>query len=503
MRLADFVTRHRFLLLGVAIASIVLVSQAASASPGATERVSVDSAGNQANSYSSGPAISADGRYATFQSGASNLVPGDTNNFCWNGVDLTGNCPDVFVHDRLAGTTERVSVNSAGNQGNGGSGAPAISADGRYVTFQSEASNLVLGDTNDDEDVFVRDRQTGQTERVSVDSAGNQGNEISRGPTISDDGRYVAFDTWASNLVQGDTNGNDDVFVRDRQTGQTERVSVDSVGNQGNGESYGSAISASGRYVTFESEASNLVPGDTNGLLDVFVHDRQTGQTERVSVDSAGNQGNSYSHMVTVSADGRYVAFESGASNLVQGDTNGNDDVFVHDRQTGQTERVSVDSVGNQGNGHSSGSAISASGRYVAFGSDAPNLVPGDTNGSSDVFVHDRQTGQTERVSVDSVGNQGNMGGQTPGISADGRYVAFASWSSNLVPGDTNGNYDVFVHDLSSPVGGIAEYPDLEPHAASSDGGSAPTALPIAGLIAGGALLLAAGGLLAFRRRGY
>jgi len=355
----------------------------------------------------------------------------------------------------LPGTTERVSVDSTGNEGNGDSVSPTISGDGRYVAFSSWASNLVPSDTNYSDDVFVHDRQTGATERVSVDSAGGQSNGDSGWPVISGDGRYVAFGSGASNLISGDTSGLWDVFVHDRQTGATERVSVDSAGNQASGTypgSLGPAISSDGRYVAFESRATNLVPDDTNGTQDVFVHDRQTGITERVSVDNTGNQGDGWSQRSAISADGRYVAFMSMASNLVPDDTNGGDDIFVHDRQTGITERVSVDSSGNQGNDGSFSPAVSGDGRYVAFESRASNLVPCDANGDGDVFVHDRQAGGTERLSVDSAGSQGDYQSLWPAISADGRYVAFMSGASNLVPGDANCWSDVFVRELPGIV---------------------------------------------------
>jgi len=289
-----------------------------------------------------------------------------------------------------AATTDRVSVDSSGVQENDSSWGASISADGRFVAFESDASNLVPGDTNGCEDIFVHDRQTGATERVSVDSSGVQGYELSESASISADGSYVAFESDASNLVPGDTNGREDIFVHDRQTGATERVSIASSGAQGNSGSYDPSISADGRLVAFYSYASYLVPGDTNGCHDVFVHDRQTGATERVSVDSSGVQGNGSSYSPSISADGRFVAFISGASNLVPWDTNGLDDIFVHDRQTGATERVSVDSIGVQGNDYSWAQAISADGRYVAFESGATNLVPGDTNGTIDIFVRDR-----------------------------------------------------------------------------------------------------------------
>ena len=234
--------------------------------------------------------------------------------------------------------------------------------------------------------------------------------------------------------------------------GTTTRVSVASDGAQGNQDSFRALLSADGRYVAFASDASNLVAGDTTYKEDVFLHDRETGETTRVSVASDGAQGDSGSgDEVALSADGRYVAFFSWATNLVPGDTNGDGDIFVHDRETGETTRVSVASDGAQANDISflddCYPALSADGRYVAFLSLATNLVPGDTNGDDDIFVHDRETGETTRVSVASDGAQGNQDSFWPALSADGRYVAFGSFATNLVPGDTNNKADVFVHD--------------------------------------------------------
>jgi hypothetical protein len=259
------------------------------------------------------------------------------------------------------------------------------------VAFESPATNLVAGDTNASSDIFVRDRVSGTTERVSIDSNGVEGNSGSNNPSISANGRFVAFWSGASNLVAGDTNSSFDVFVHDRQSGTTERLSVDSVGLQGNDDSFSPSISADGRFAAFYSNATNLVAGDTNGQPDVFVRDRVNGTTELVSVATNGTAANSYSHYPAISADGRFVAFHSNASNLVLGDTNGAIDVFVHDRQLGTTERVSVDTYGAQANSlYSYSASISADGRFVAFWSDAWNLVANDTNGSWDVFVRDR-----------------------------------------------------------------------------------------------------------------
>src|SRR6266566_3635770 len=203
------------------------------------------------------------------------------------------------------------------------------------------------------------------------------------------------------------------------QASQTTLVSVDSVGTQGNEGSGGPSLSADGRSVTFASTATNLVPGDTNGIRDTFVHDLTTGQTVRVSVNSAGTQGNDSSFSPSLSADGQLVAFASDASNLVAGDTNGAEDIFVHNLTTGQTARVSVDSAGTQGNGASFFPVISADGQLVAFESLATNLVPGDTNGGRDIFVRDLTTGQTVRVSVDSAGIEGNGDSFSPSLSAN------------------------------------------------------------------------------------
>ena len=263
-------------------------------------------------------------------------------------------------------------------------------------------------------------------------------------PSISADGRFVAFESDASDLVRHDTLGFQDVFVHDRETGKTTRVSISSGGSQANGDSDDPSISASGRFVAFESDATNLVAGDTLGFRDVFVHDRKTGKTSRVSVRSGGTEGDGPSGHPAISATGRLVAFESDASNLVAGDTLGFRDVFVRDRRSGITRRVSLRSDGAEGEGESRGAAISREGRYVAFVSDAPNLVPQDTKGFADVFVHDRSTGQTTRESVRSNGAEADGDSSGTAISDDGRFVAFGSFATNLVTSDTNTERDAF-----------------------------------------------------------
>lgn len=354
---------------------------------------------------------------------------------------------DMFIRDRLTGKTVRASVNSAGIQSNDYSDFPAISGDGRYVAFESRAPNLAPGDYSANFDVLVYDRLTKQTSSVSTSSTDIPSDGHSRFPDISADGRFVAFVSDASNLVASDTNAADDTFVHDRLTKQTTRVSVNSAGVQGNRSSSGyPAISADGRYVAFRSFATNLVAGDTNEAWDIFVHDRVTRQTTRVSKGPASTQYWS-GLFIDVSADGRYVAFVSDADSHVAGDTNGVDDVFVNDRRTGKTVRVSVDSDGSQANGASTNVSISADGQFVTFESFASNLVGGDINDRVDVFVRDRTANKTTQVTRNSLGERANHGGNSATISADGRHVAFLSGASNLVSGDTNDSADVFVRD--------------------------------------------------------
>jgi Tol biopolymer transport system component len=357
---------------------------------------------------------------------------------------------DVFVRDRRTATTSRVSVARDGTQANGESWHPSISADGRYVAFTSAASNLVPGDTNDVNDVIVKDRRTGITTRASVSHTGAEGNDISWQASISADGRFVAFLSRASNLTAGDTNDAEDVFVRDSRRATTTRVSVSSAGAEANSYSIGPAsISANGRYVAFESSASNLVAQDTNEVNDVFVRDLHLGATSRVGVFGQGDEGNG-SYRPSISADGRYVAYYSASSNLVPADTNNGMDVFVYDGRTGAISRASVSSTGLQTDGGNFHPAISGNGRYVTFVSLAPNLVAGDTNLAEDVFTRDMVTGTTTRTSVSSAGTQANGRSMVGFISADGRTVGFTSYASNLIPGDTNEMLDVFIRSTAS-----------------------------------------------------
>ncbi len=398
------------------------------------QRASVTSAEVQGDADSEHCSVSANGRFVAFQSFSTNLTPGDTNGH-W----------DIFVRDLDSRTTERVSVDSSEVPGNSESLRPSISGDGRFVAFSSYSVNLVPGDTNGGHDIFVRNLENGTTLRVSVANDGAQANHASLAPSISADGRFVAFESSATNLVTAEANNHVDIFVRDLQSGTTQRVSVASNGGEANAEAVEARISGNGRFVAFESRATNLVADDTNGYVDIFVRDLQSGTTQRVNVDSYEAQAIGYSYYPAISGDGRFVAFMSDAPSLVPGDTNGTHDIFVRDLQNGTTERVSLGSNGAQGDGSSYYPSISDDGRFVAFMSDAPNLVPGDTNGTGDIFVRDVASGTTRRVSQASSGTVGNGRSDHPRISADGSTVVFYSRASNLVAGDTNGAPDVFV----------------------------------------------------------
>jgi Tol biopolymer transport system component len=443
------------LLVSPAIGPMAPIARAAA---GDTELVSVTASGRQAagdsNLRHGGGALSADGRYVAFYSFRASLARGDRNEL-----------PDVFLRDRQSQATTLVSEAMAGGSGNGWSGLPSLSDDGRIVCFMSVASDLVPDDRNNAADIFVWNRDTGRTELASVGNVGARADDSSLEAAISSDGRYVAFTSFARNLAgRPDPDFRTHIYLRDLQGGTTQRVNIAADGAMADNYTWEPSVSSDGRYVAFYSNATNLVPNDTGGWSDVFVRDRGNAQTHRVSVSSTGIAGNGDSVQPMLGANGRYVVFVSLADNLVANDTNGRIDVFVHDLQQRTTDRVSVASDGRQANGSSYEPSISADGRYVTFESFATNLVAGDTNRRHDVFVHDRETRRTWRASVDSDGRQANDANWTPSISADGRVVAFRSDASNLVANDFNTSSDVYVHLLADPGADDARF-TLKPDA--------------------------------------
>ena len=402
------------------------------------------SIGGEANAPSNFPRISDDSRYIVFASSASNLVTGDNNNFA-----------DVFLRDRVTGSTSILSSN-AGTLGNNNSFGPVdISADNSRVVFQSWASNL-LGtgiDTNGCSDIFVRTLQSGTIERVSVFSTNSQSNNNSwlngLGHTTSTDGRYVVFTSDATNLVAGDTNGFSDVFVRDRATLTTICVSRASGANGtiGDSQSMNGVISSDGRYVAFESDADNLVSVDTNQFRDIFVRDLLNNTTTLVT---NWNDDSVSPVLSDAAGDGTFVvAYQSYATNVIPNDGNNSWDVFAQVLPiTASPDLVSQSSTGSQGNSHSYCQSISRDGRFVAFITQSTNLTLGDS-GVYNLYLRDRQRGLAVRVDLATNLDEANAATDSCGVTSDGRMVAFSSGATNLVPNDGNNSEDVFVHDMN------------------------------------------------------
>ncbi|HEX9992227.1 MAG TPA: hypothetical protein VGB14_04800 [Acidimicrobiales bacterium] len=402
-----------------AFATVLLASSVVSARPPVV-LVSVAADGEAANGPSLDPSVSVDGRYVAFESYAD---------------DLAGNLgplPDVFVRDVVAGTTELVSVDAHGGGASGGSYSPSISADGRYVAFESAARDLVRGDAPDALDVFVRDREAGTTVLVSVGHDGAPADDHSYGSVISAGGRYVAFKSDATNLVAGDGGESDfypsEVYVRDLVAGTTTRVSADEPGVDDY--SWDPSMSANGRYVGYLH-----VVFTPQARGEAVVHDRLTGTS--VTIADAF-------HM-SLSGTGRYLAFSSQRDDLVPGDANGDVDVFVRDLATGSTTRASVDVAGGDAAGPSELSSISDDGRFVAFQTRARDVVPGGGNGKYQVVIRDLAAGTTTLASRGSDGEPGRGDSEDPDLAGDGRHVAFQSNALGLVAGHVNDETDVYL----------------------------------------------------------
>jgi Tol biopolymer transport system component len=405
--------------LGVAAGAAAAATSATAASP--VVRVSVSTTGDQANALSDTAVISGDGRYVAFTSMATNLSPQDT--------DFR---PDVYVRDREAGTTELVSADLGGLASGGR--VDDISADGRYVVFTSWAADLVPNDFNGVNDVFIRDRATGTTELVSVADDESLAQRQSLDASVSRDGRYIAFTSFAPLADEDRDSSSQDVYVRDRHAGTTELVSVTRKGVEGGGKQ--PSIADGGRFISFTSKNKGLVEDDRNKKHDVFVRDQLKDKTERVSVSSKGDEASKRSFASQIAGAGRFVVFTTEAGNLVEDDRNGKLDVFVHDRNKDKTQLVSVDSAERPAGGPITKPSISADGRYVSFNA-AADLREG--GGQTDaLYLRDRSAGTTKLL-VSEIGTGAVLSG-------DGHALSFNAFRSNLVDGDTNNTRDIFTY---------------------------------------------------------
>ena len=394
----------------------------------------------EGNSASRAPSVSFDGRWIAFTSFASNLT----------GNDFNGTA-DVFVRDQQSGAVELLSRTAAGLSANYASDQPSISDDGNRIAFRSVASNLVADPALALTEIYVRDRAAGTTTWVSVATNGTSANGPCSEARISRDGRYVTFTSTADNLVANDGNHQPDVFVHDLVTGTTEAVSVMPNGMVGAGASSQPAINQDGRYIAFTSTTPTLVPGDGNGGADVFLRDRTGGTTTRVSVTTAGLEAEPGSGSPAISADGRVIAFDSTATDLIAHDVNQSADVFVRNLNTLVTTMVSVDNGNVPTEGSSHTPSISADARYVSFTSWG-QLVPDDENYLDDIYVRDRSRSRTRRISTTVLGDEVHDPNEASALSGDGRSVAFQSISPQLVDGDDNHVEDVFVKPVTVPT---------------------------------------------------
>lgn len=443
--------------------------------------------------------------FVTFASGtltdlAGNAYAGSSSYDFTTQAVATGTTDNSVPGDIKLVSANAVGVMADGGTNSGDNSAPVISADGRFVVFNSWGANLIAPDTNNNSDTFYKDTQTGRIEFAVSDALGvrppQQTNGVQYGSyfSMSADGLYVAFETSANNLVDltfladpnsatgstinsttitsGDNNGDTDVYVKDLVTGALKLVSATAAGLAPSGAgasgyvSHSPAVSADGHYVAFTSSANNLVAGDTNTAADIFIKDLQSGSVRRVSTNAGGSQSNGGSDHAVFSADGRYVFFESNAKNLGGESTDFRWNIYRKDLQGGAIVCASTDANGAFAAGNtwsfaaSTNAAVSAEGRFVVFESSAANLVSGDTNQRPDIFYKDLQTGAIQRVSVSTTGGQmtGSNVTSAASISADGRYVVFNSTSSELVAGSSSSN--VFIRDMQTgELKVVSDYP--------------------------------------------
>lgn len=404
---------------------------------GENELVSEGLSSTEGDGASETPVVSLDGDKIAFASEATNLVADDTNGVA-----------DVFLRDRTSLTLERVSVSTAEVEADGASGSVSMSSDGRYVAFVSSATNLVLSDDNSAADCFLRDTETRTTVRVNLDENGNSADAACANPTVSDDGNLVVFESAATDLVDENLNGRVNVFLRNIGAGTTTLVSLRHNGQYADGDNTNPVISADGTVVLFESVAPSMTTDDDTGAVkDLFAFTLAESSLRLVSraEGALGAKGNADSALPSIDASGRYVAFQSLATNLVATDLNGVGDCFLRDLTTNVISRINVDADGVESSGSCTHPVISSDAEYLSFLSDGNDLVAGDTNGVTDAFARPRERQDIFLISRGFGDTDSNAAAASPAISGEGDYVAWSSDASNLVATDTNGVSDVFL----------------------------------------------------------
>ena len=430
--IVQFLALIRFSLLFMLVLSSEVLS-------GTTDIVSISESGEQSNGYSVNwslnNALSADGRLVVFKSAATNLHPLDNDAVY-----------DIYVYDKATGKIDLVSQNGTNVKGNGNSSFPTISADGRYVAFKSESTNLIANDTDTISDIYVFDRKMSKIELVSVSSDGIKANHGSHGPMISADGNYVAFHSNASNLHPDDPNPIPDIYVYDRVNQVIELISR-SV-ERSNGNSYRAQISGDGKFVVFDSIATNLSPDDIDSYSDIYLFNRVDKTLELISksnegdptVNAKGNLG------PAISSNGKIITFYSYSTMLVPDDSDQFSDVFIYDINANEIELISRSNTDIKGNNTSLGPSISEDGRFVVFDSKASNLSEDDIDSGYDVYRYDRLNKSIELISKSTDGTKGNSSSRYSVVSGSGNSVMFSSTATNLVEVDENHQSDVFVH---------------------------------------------------------
>ncbi len=446
----SFIKTKMFLMILIVLTFLTLISVKADVKN--MERVSVGTNGVEADESSFYGYLSNDGRYVTFESYATNWSPDQNGN-----DDCFGNCVDIFVRDRVQDKTTRVTIGYNGEPTNEDSFHPIITADGRYIAYSSYASNLVPGDTNRDAwsrnglDVFLYDRLTAQTQRVSLNWSGGQikGNSVG---VISGDSHYIYFASNGDGIVQNESNSQltTNIYMRDWRAGTNKRITSDFIsGGFPNDTVNRPQTNYDGRYVVYESYATNLTPNDNNGHKDIFLYDRNSDQTILISKPFNGGQSNGDSSSAEISSDGKFVIFLSEAANLVPGDTNGFMDIFVYTVDTAQIKRVNVSDSDQQANGLSVEASICGDGSVVSFTSEATNLVPGDTNNHRDVFFYSFDQGKMSVATINNNQVLGNGKAHRSFLAPDCQSIVFASSATNLILNDLNDRRDLFMAQIT------------------------------------------------------